>query len=216
MRNKIAVAAALTGLLLTAAGCGGEDAEMPDVESTRLDLALSDIERAGYSSDDVEIVGGGALGVVDEGNWVVCEQDPAPGTLIDAKPRLVVDRECEGDEEPAEEERTEEPSEEPEPEKSAEPEDKSTKSAGLADDPEPAEETFVMPSLVGMNLQAAQDELQALGSYVLTQTDATGAERFQVLDANWKVCWQKPAAGKKVPVSRLVDLGAVKLEEFCP
>ena len=81
---------------------------------------------------------------------------------------------------------------------------------------EPApEETFTMPALVGMNLQLAQDTLQALDSYVLVQDDAAGLGRFQVLDANWQVCTQDPAPGDVMPISTLVTLGAVKLDETC-
>jgi hypothetical protein len=75
---------------------------------------------------------------------------------------------------------------------------------------------FKMPALVGANLQDAQDTLQVLGSYVLTQTDATGMERFQVLDSGWKVCGQRPRAGARVPVDKMVELMAVKLDEACP
>ncbi|MDG1265123.1 MAG: DUF4839 domain-containing protein, partial [Ilumatobacter sp.] len=86
-------------LVVVAAGCGsGEDASspavvMPDVTGQQLDIALSDIERAGVD-DDVEILGGGALGVVVESNWQVCEQLPAAGEEVAAAPRLTVDREC--------------------------------------------------------------------------------------------------------------------------
>jgi hypothetical protein len=107
----------------------------------------------------------------------------------------------------------EEPAEEPvtEPSPAAKPQKQEKTRARPA-----APETFVMPPLVGMNLQDAQDTLQAAGSYILTQTDATGMERFQVLDSGWKVCYQKPVAGAKVPLERMVDLGAVKLDEACP
>lgn len=73
-----------------------------------------------------------------------------------------------------------------------------------------------MPGLVGANLQVAQDKLQSLGSYLLTQNDATGQERFQVLDSGWKVCAQIPAAGTKVSFARMIDLRVVKLDESCP
>lgn len=79
-----------------------------------------------------------------------------------------------------------------------------------------AAESFKMPNVVGENLQLAQDMLQALGSYGLIQNDALELGRFQVLDANWKVCAQKPQAGKKVPTDTIVELEAVKLEESCP
>lgn len=73
-----------------------------------------------------------------------------------------------------------------------------------------------MPKLVGVNLQLAQDTLQSLGSYVLDQEDASGLDRFQVNDANWKVCSQKPKAGAKVPIETVVLLSSVKLAEDCP
>lgn len=80
-------------LMLALTSCSsGEPTEMPDVVGTQLDVAKSDIERAGFDSD-VEIVGGGMFGVVDDTNWVVCEQEPAAGEEI-SDPRLVVDREC--------------------------------------------------------------------------------------------------------------------------
>jgi len=79
-----------------------------------------------------------------------------------------------------------------------------------------ADGTFVMPGLVGQNLQDAQDSLQALGSYFLDQTDASGDGRMQVDDDNWQVCTQEPAAGTEVPLDATVVLGSVKLDERCP
>ena len=171
---------------------------MPAVETMRLDVAQSDLKAAGLDEGDIEVVGGGAFGVVDESNWDVCEQDPAPGQAISGTVRLIVDRSCEASGE------AEVEAEEPPAEEEATPTE------------EPPAETFKMPDLVGENLQTAQDKLQSLGSYVLRQDDATGMERFQVLDSNWKVCSQKPAPRKKVSVDKLVVLTAVKLNEDCP
>jgi Domain of unknown function (DUF4839) len=72
----------------------GAATAMPTVQGLRLDVALSDIKRAGFG-DDVEVVGGGVFGVVDESNWMVCEQSPAAGQAL-TSPRLTVDRECGG------------------------------------------------------------------------------------------------------------------------
>jgi hypothetical protein len=77
-------------------------------------------------------------------------------------------------------------------------------------------DTFVMPGLVGQNLQLAQDRLQALGSYVLNQEDALGLDRFQIIDSNWKVCRQTPQEGAVLPMDTRVTLYAVKLDETCP
>ena len=78
-----------------------------------------------------------------------------------------------------------------------------------------AEELFIMPKVVGMNLQLAQDLLQSKGSYIMDQEDFKGLGRFQLVDSNWKVCTQSPSAGKKVPISTLVTLASVKLTERC-
>lgn len=66
---------------------------MPDVVGMKLDVALSEIESAGFK-DEVEVEGGGALGVVIESNWEVCEQQPAAGDDIGEAPQLTVDRSC--------------------------------------------------------------------------------------------------------------------------
>jgi Protein of unknown function (DUF2510) len=79
-----------------------------------------------------------------------------------------------------------------------------------------APEVFKMPKVVGQNLQLSQDQLQALGSYLMDQTDAAGLSRVQVLDSNWQVCAQNPAPGKTVPVDTMVVLSSVKLAEQCP
>jgi len=79
-----------------------------------------------------------------------------------------------------------------------------------------APEVFKMPNVVGQNLQLSQDQLQALGSYLMDQTDAAGLNRIQVLDSNWRVCAQSPAPGKTVPVATMVVLSSVKLAEQCP
>lgn len=112
VRHAAQVAAGAV-LLFALTACGSsEPTVMPDVVGLQLDVAKSDIDRAGFGGE-VEIIGGGLFGVIDEGNWVVCEQDPAAGASI-AAPRLVVERECVTDDEP-----TEEPAEPTEPDESA-------------------------------------------------------------------------------------------------
>jgi len=76
--------------------------------------------------------------------------------------------------------------------------------------------TFIMPDLLGKDLQSAQDELQALGSFVLDQEDASGEGRVQVLDSNWQVCTQSVKAGDDAPIDEIVLLAAVKDDEHCP
>src|SRR3954469_19530550 len=86
-------------LILGLAGCGGsaQDAAtkmvMPDVKDRQLDVALSDIKRAGFE-DKVEVKGGGAFGIVDKSNWKVCDHYPAAGQPLESAPLLTVDRSC--------------------------------------------------------------------------------------------------------------------------
>jgi hypothetical protein len=88
--------AVVCGVVLGGTGCGGGSETqtlMPAVEGLRLDVALSDLAGQGVAEEDVEVVGGGTLGVLDESNWDVCEQRPAAGTPIQDV-RLIVDRVC--------------------------------------------------------------------------------------------------------------------------
>lgn len=73
-----------------------------------------------------------------------------------------------------------------------------------------------IPNVVGLDLQHAQDTLQAAGFYVLSSHDATGQRRNQVLDRNWQVCDQTPPGGTAASSDTAIDLGAVKDEESCP
>lgn len=75
-------------------------------------------------------------------------------------------------------------------------------------------ETAALPDLVGLDLQAAQDEAQAAGFYALDDQDASGQGRLQVYDRNWTVCEQDPAPGTH-PTDTLVTLYAVKDNESC-
>ncbi|MFG1808552.1 hypothetical protein [Streptomyces sp. NPDC049040] len=73
-----------------------------------------------------------------------------------------------------------------------------------------------VPNLVGKGLQVAQDTSQAAGFYHLTSHDSLGRDRMQLLDRDWQVCFQSPAAGTSTAVTTKVDFGAVKLTEQCP
>jgi hypothetical protein len=78
--------------------------------------------------------------------------------------------------------------------------------------------SWTMPNLVGKGLQEAQDAIQELTGYgiVITMShDATGANRFQLADRNWKVCTQNVPPGATITRETRIDFGAVKLEESC-
>jgi hypothetical protein len=82
-----------------------------------------------------------------------------------------------------------------------------------------AAKQWVMPNLVGSNLQQAQDQMQKLTGdpvFLTRSHDATGKSRHQVLDSNWKVCSQNVAAGAQITRDSAIDFGAVKNEESCP
>ncbi len=206
-------------IVLSLAGCADDKpVTMPDVVGKRLDIATSDVERAGFG-DEVEVLGGGSFGVIDESNWTVCSQEPDGGSVISVAPRITVDRTCDADDaldpQAVDDEKTSgsdaaaTPTEDP----TATSRDKHSKKkrqprAVVA-------ETFIMPALVGVNLQEAQNLLQARGSFLLTQTDGTGQDRFQMLDLGWKVCAQDPAAGSVTDIVTLVELITVKLSETC-
>lgn len=85
-------------LLFGLAGCGESQAKtvMPDVEDRQLDVALSDIKRAGFK-DEVDVDGGGTFGIRNKSNWKVCDQSPAAGQTLKGAPRLTVDRSCDDD-----------------------------------------------------------------------------------------------------------------------
>lgn len=89
--------------------------------------------------------------------------------------------------------------------------------APSADAPREAR-SAVMPDLVGVGLQDAQDRMQQLiGNplFVTTSHDASGAGRQQVLDRNWKICDQNVAPGTRITEDTRIDFGAVKVEERC-
>ncbi|MFF9156807.1 hypothetical protein ACF1AB_31790 [Streptomyces sp. NPDC014846] len=62
-------------------------------------------------------------------------------------------------------------------------------------------------------VKSAQAPRQALDSS--TANDATGASRWVLMESNWQVCKQKPAAGAKLN-GQPVTLDVVKFEEHCP
>ncbi|MFF3221784.1 PASTA domain-containing protein [Nocardia suismassiliense] len=77
--------------------------------------------------------------------------------------------------------------------------------------PAPAAQAL-MPNVVCMNLQAAQDAIQGAGVWYSRSTDATGQGRRQVLDANWLVVAQTPAPGVLIGEGEAL-LSVVKIGE---
>ncbi|WP_424216557.1 PASTA domain-containing protein (plasmid) [Streptomyces sp. BI20] len=100
------------------------------------------------------------------------------------------------------------------PTPSSDPDDAAAAPAPAA--PEAAADKATVPNAVGQVLQTAQDQAQAGGFFLLGSTDALGRGRMQVLDRNWKVCAQTPAAGTAVDTTTKLVFATVKLEESCP
>lgn len=78
-----------------------------------------------------------------------------------------------------------------------------------------SDESTELPDLVGKGLQYAQNAAQRAGFERLWSHDATGRDREQIDDRNWRVCFQEPAAGSVDPSTR-IDFGVVELDESCP
>ncbi|MCA0146775.1 hypothetical protein [Blastococcus sp. LR1] len=76
---------------------------------------------------------------------------------------------------------------------------------------------FVMPNLVGIDLQTAQNTVQTNGVFFSVSHDLLGS-RNQALDSNWIVCDQNVAPGQRVTgdVEGAIDFGVVKRNEVCP
>lgn len=77
----------------------------------------------------------------------------------------------------------------------------------------PSVRSGVVPNVVGVNHQLAQDTMQAAGFYFLTEEDATGQGRLLVVDRNWVVVSQEPKGGSRVPADTKIVLRSKKIGE---
>lgn len=73
-------------------------------------------------------------------------------------------------------------------------------------------EDSLMPDVICMNLQEAQDEIQDHGVFFSRSVDASGQDRMQIMDSNWIVVDQTPAPGTKIGEGDAV-LSVVKIGE---
>ena len=81
--------------------------------------------------------------------------------------------------------------------------------------PAPVSTASLMPDVVCMNLQDAQDRIQQAGVFYSRSFDATGEGRSQFIDSNWLVVYQEPAPGTPIGEGD-PNLGAVKYGEPYP
>jgi beta-lactam-binding protein with PASTA domain len=72
---------------------------------------------------------------------------------------------------------------------------------------------IVVPDVVGMDHQLAQDTMQAAGLYNLAEEDATGQDRMLLFDRNWVVVAQDPPAGTLVTEDKVITLRSKKDDE---
>lgn len=71
----------------------------------------------------------------------------------------------------------------------------------------------VVPNVVGLNHQLAQDTLQASGFYVLFEEDATGRGRQLLMDRNWEVVSQSVPGGTTTSIVTPIKLFSKKIGE---
>ena len=77
----------------------------------------------------------------------------------------------------------------------------------------PSAESGRMPDFKGKSVKAARAALDSGTS--ITVNDASADNRFVLVESNWQVCTQKPAAGATL-TGQPVEFTAVKFEESCP
>ena len=83
---------------------------------------------------------------------------------------------------------------------------------GLAS-PAEAAKGFTMPSIDGMNLQEAEDAVEAAASGAPLQMEShniTGMSQKQLSLTDWLVCNQTPSAGKTFTSTTEIDFGVVR------
>lgn len=71
----------------------------------------------------------------------------------------------------------------------------------------------VVPDVVCMDLQAAQERLRAAGYTNIRSEDGLGQGRSQIIDRNWVVIAQSPAAGSRKKAETPIRLTSVKYGE---
>ncbi|MFH9574166.1 hypothetical protein ACH4MG_26960 [Streptomyces sp. NPDC017454] len=81
------------------------------------------------------------------------------------------------------------------------------------DEKPPSPEGGKMPDFAGKSVKAARGVLDSGAS--ITVNDASAEDRMVLMESNWQVCTQTPAAGTTLN-GQPVEFTAVKFEESCP
>ena len=178
-------------------GAAAAGSVMPDVVCMDLQEAQDTIQAQTelFFSDSRDATGQDRMQLVDR-NWLVVGQTPAAGTPIgdDTVPMLdavkIGERSCSAEADT----------------------DADTGSADASEGAAAA--ASVMPDVVCMDLQEAQDTIQAQTELFFSDSrDATGQDRMQLVDRNWLVVGQTPAAGTPIDDDTVPMLDAVKIGE---
>jgi hypothetical protein len=72
---------------------------------------------------------------------------------------------------------------------------------------------IVVPNVVGLDHQAAQDALQGEGLWILDEKDCTGQGRMLLWDRNWEVVSTAPPAGTSVSEDTTITICSKKQGE---
>jgi hypothetical protein len=184
---------------------------MPEVVCLDLQTAQDTIQAAGvFFSRSHDATGRDPMQLLDS-NWQVVAQTPAPGTPI-GELEAVLDVVKYGEPSPADACGEQDGAAAGSDDQTADdqPDDTDT-----ADEPAAEEDQAIMPDVVCLDLQTAQDTIQEAGVFFSRSHDATGDDRMQLLDSNWQVVAQTPAPG--TPIGELeAVLDVVKYGEPSP
>ena len=80
-------------------------------------------------------------------------------------------------------------------------------------DPSSSDGGIMVPDVVGLDHQAAQNALQGEGLYSLDERDCSGQGRLLLFDRNWEVVSTEPPAGTPVSENTTITLCSVKQGE---
>jgi hypothetical protein len=193
---------------------GANEAEvmMPDVVCLDLQTAQDTIQEAGvFFSRSHDATGRDRMQLLDS-NWQVVAQTPAPGTPI-GELEAVLDVVKYGEPSPVDACGAQDGEASGGDDQAVVDQPDDTKPA--ADEPASEEGQAIMPDVVCLDLQTAQDTIQEAGVFFSRSHDATGRDRMQLLDSNWQVVAQTPAPG--TPIGELdAVLDVVKYGEPSP
>lgn len=85
--------------------------------------------------------------------------------------------------------------------------------------PAPTAAVWTMPSLIGVNVEDAHDQLAELSNdqiELINMHDASGAGNDPSVSSDWKVCSQRPVPRSTVTAATPIQFGVIETERPCP